>query len=220
MNAREDEDGNRETAEDTDPGGTGGGGVRFRRFDPERDDPEALRALHERALRDAGTNPDDVPGTEDLERIPETYLDGGEFIVGVVDDGVVKDGVIDDGTDADGAGDDEAGDDRVVAMGGFRPASDLPPGGHEGFDPGAAAPADAVELFRIAVAPEAQGRGLGAELLAELERRAAERGFSWVVLTTAARQRAGLELYRSRGYAEVGRLQQGAYELVRFEKSL
>jgi ribosomal protein S18 acetylase RimI-like enzyme len=179
----------------TDADGDVSDGVRFRRFDPARDDPATLHALHERALRDAGTDADDVPGTEDLDRIPETYLDGGEFLVG------------------------EAVDE-VVAMGGFRPASDLPAGGHEGFAGGEADPARAVELFRIAVAPEAQGRGLGAAVLAELERRAADTGFDWVVLTTAARQRAGVELYRSRSYEAVDRMQQGEYELVRFEKRL
>jgi ribosomal protein S18 acetylase RimI-like enzyme len=174
--------------------------TRLRRFDPSRDDPADLHALHERALRDAGTDPADVPGTEDLDDVPGTYLAGGEFLVG----------------------DDEQGADHdsLVAMGGYRPATDLPPGGHEGFAPGAADPADAVELFRIAVAPEAQGRGLGADLLSELEHRAAAAGYEWVVLTTAAHQRAGVELYRSRGYEEVGRMQEGEYELVRFEKRL
>jgi ribosomal protein S18 acetylase RimI-like enzyme len=167
----------------------------FRRFDPSRDDSGDLRALHERALRDAGTDPADVPGTEDLDAIAETYLDGGAFLVGY-----------------DG--------DSLVAMGGYRPSSGLPAGGHEGFDGGAADRAEAVELFRIAVAPAAQGQGLGAALLAELERRAADAGFDWVMLTTAAHQRAGIELYRSRGYEEVGRMQAGEYELVRFERSL
>jgi ribosomal protein S18 acetylase RimI-like enzyme len=195
----EDGHGTPESADSTDTGGTGSHGVRFRRFDPSRDDPADLRALHERALRDAGTDADDVPGTEDLDRVGETYLDGGEFLVGY-------------------DGDSEAG--ALLAMGGFRPASDLPPGGHEGFEPGAADPAEAVELFRIAVEPEAQGHGLGAAVLGELEQRAVGAGFEWVVLTTAAHQRAGVELYRSRGHEEVGRMQEGEYELIRFEKRL
>jgi ribosomal protein S18 acetylase RimI-like enzyme len=201
VTGREDGDGKQASADGTERGGTGDGGVgvEFRRFDPSRDDPAALHALHERALRDAGTDADDVPGTDDLDRIPEVYLEGGEFLVGEAD-GAVPSG--------------------IVTMGGFRPASDLPAGGHEGFTGGEADPATAVELFRIAVAPEAQGRGLGAAVLSELERRAAEAGFEWVVLTTAARQRAGVELYRSRGYEAVDRIQQGEYELVRFEKEL
>lgn len=168
--------------------------VTLRRFDPSRDDPTALRALHERALRDAGTDPADVPGTEDLDRVPGTYLDGGEFLVGYEND-------------------------ALVAMGGFRPAADLPAGGHEGFDDGVD-PERTVELFRIAVAPGAQGRGLGSRVLAALESRAAAAGYDRVVLTTAARQRAGLALYRSRAYEAVGRLREGGYELVRFRKRL
>lgn len=189
----------RDPTDGTDAGAAGSDRIRLRRFDPSRDDPADLHALHERALRDAGTDADDVPGTDDLDAIPATYLDGGEFLVG----------------EADGAA-----PSGIVAMGGFRPASDLPPGGHEGFTGGEADPAAAVELFRIAVAPEVQGHGLGAAVLDELEHRAADAGFDWAVLTTAARQRAGVELYRSRGYEEVGRLQEGEYELVRFEKSI
>ena len=184
--------------------------TRLRRFDPSHDDGAALRALHARALRDAGTDPTDVPATEDLDRIRETYLDaGGEFLVGVPDGGNEHGG--DDGT-AHGGGSEAAdgedaaahggaGEAAVVAMGGFRPLADVGAGGHEGFEGGSADPAHAVELFRIAVAPEQQGKGLG-------------------VLTTAARQDRGVGLYRSRGYDEVGRMRQGPYELVRFEKRL
>lgn len=203
--------------------------TRLRRFDPSHDDGAALRALHARALRDAGTDPTDVPATEDLDRIRETYLDaGGEFLVGVPDGGNEHGG--DDGT-AHGGGSEAAdgedaaahggaGEAAVVAMGGFRPLADVGAGGHEGFEGGSADPAHAVELFRIAVAPEQQGKGLGSRLLDELEVRAAETGADWVVLTTAARQDRGVGLYRSRGYDEVGRMRQGPYELVRFEKRL
>jgi ribosomal protein S18 acetylase RimI-like enzyme len=177
--------------------------IRLRRFDPSRDDGDSLRALHARALRDAGTDPADVPATEDLDRVPEMYLDpGGEFLVGVP---------------GDGRGEDPA---DVVAMGGFRPLAEVGAGGHEGFAGGSADPDAAVELFRIAVDPAHQGAGLGGRLLDELERRAAETGADWVVLTTAARQDRGVGLYRSRGYDEVDRMQQGPYELVRFERRL
>ena len=40
--------------------------VTVRRFRPA--DTEAVVALHRGALRDAGTDPDDVPGTRDLRR--------------------------------------------------------------------------------------------------------------------------------------------------------
>lgn len=63
-------------------------------------DADALVALHERALRDAGTDPADVPGNDDLRRVGATFLDvGGEFLTL---------------TDGDG----------IVAMGGYRPVDD------------------------------------------------------------------------------------------------
>ncbi|MFB6087160.1 MAG: GNAT family N-acetyltransferase [Haloarculaceae archaeon] len=65
-----------------------------RRF--EASDREAVRTLHRRALRAAGTDPADVPGTDDLRSVRETYVEsGGEFLV------VERDG-------------------EVVAMGGLR----------------------------------------------------------------------------------------------------
>lgn len=39
----------------------------------EPGDAAAVRSLHERALRAAGTDPDDVPGVDDLGRIPEAF---------------------------------------------------------------------------------------------------------------------------------------------------
>ncbi|WP_255198074.1 GNAT family N-acetyltransferase [Halorarius litoreus] len=63
-------------------------------------DAASLVALHERALRDAGTDPADVPGNDDLQAVEQTFLDvGGEFLV------------LEDGDDA-------------VAMGGYRPVDD------------------------------------------------------------------------------------------------
>lgn len=73
--------------------------VRVRRYRPG--DGPAVRAVHERALRDAGTDPDDVPGNEDLWGIERAYFgSGGEFLV--VDLG-------------------PSGEPEVVATGGYRP---------------------------------------------------------------------------------------------------
>ena len=59
-----------------------------RRF--ESRDESAVRRLHELALREAGTDPTDVPGTQDLGWIRAAYLDpGGEFLVAERDDRVV-----------------------------------------------------------------------------------------------------------------------------------
>lgn len=63
-------------------------------------DADALVSLHERALRDAGTDPGDVPEREDLRDVEGEYLAaGGEFLV------VEEEG-------------------EIVAMGGFQPRDD------------------------------------------------------------------------------------------------
>ena len=51
----------------------------------DRRDADAVWRLHELALRDAGTDPADVPGTDDLRDVETAYLDvGGAFFVGTV----------------------------------------------------------------------------------------------------------------------------------------
>ncbi|QLH79617.1 GNAT family N-acetyltransferase [Halosimplex rubrum] len=76
---------------DTDPG-------RLRRYEPR--DRDAVWSLHRTALRDAGSNPEDVPDNDDIRAIEANYLDtGGEFLVVEVG-----------GQDGDG---------EVVAMGGL-----------------------------------------------------------------------------------------------------
>lgn len=67
---------------------TDGAELEVRRFRPG--DAETLVAVHRRALRDAGSDPDDVPGTADLHRVEAAFLDtGGEFLVGVDGTGTV-----------------------------------------------------------------------------------------------------------------------------------
>lgn len=155
----------------------------LRRYEPG--DGEAVRRLHRTALADAGTDPDDVPGTEDLSDVAGRYLDaGGEFLV-----------VEDDATG------------EVVAMGGLAVEGD-------------GTPADAGELFRIAVDPERQREGHGARIVDGLEDAARERGLDRVVLWTAQRQRAAVRFYRARGYEGADHRTEGEYELLRFEKSL
>mgnify|MGYP000740105955 CR=1 FL=1 len=51
-----------------------------RRYEPG--DRDAVGSLHRTALREAGTNPADVPDTDDLRDVESNYLDtGGEFLV-------------------------------------------------------------------------------------------------------------------------------------------
>lgn len=64
---------------------------------------------------------------------------------------------------------------------------------------------DEAELLTLAVAPEAQRRGLGARCLAGYEAEAAARGAALSHLEVAADNAAALALYRRAGYGESGR---------------
>jgi ribosomal protein S18 acetylase RimI-like enzyme len=62
-----------------------------RRYEP--DDEATVKRVFRRAMHDAGTDPRDVPGTQDLGWIERAYLDhGGEFLVVEVGDEVVATG--------------------------------------------------------------------------------------------------------------------------------
>jgi len=51
-----------------------------RRYEPG--DEAAIRDVFERAMREAGTDPADIPGTRDLEWVEAAYVEtGGEFLV-------------------------------------------------------------------------------------------------------------------------------------------
>lgn len=75
----------------------------------------------------------------------------------------------------------------IVAMGALRP-----------LQPGIA------EVKRMRVHPRWQGRGFGRMIIDHLERRAAELGFSSIVLDTTSRQHAAISLYLSRGFTQTG----------------
>ncbi len=62
---------------------------------------------------------------------------------------------------------------------------------------------DTADIMTIAVAPAAQGHGLGARILAELERRAAARGATGALLEVRADNTAALALYRRAGWRQV-----------------
>ena len=59
------------------------------------------------------------------------------------------------------------------------------------------------ELKRMYVRPPFRGRGLATAMLAAVERRAAELGYSRLVLETGTAQPEAMALYASRGYAPV-----------------
>jgi steroid delta-isomerase-like uncharacterized protein len=75
-------------------------------------------------------------------------------------------------------------------------------------------------LENIAVHPDAQGRGLGAGLLALAEREAARRGVSEIRLYTNEAMTENLPYYRRHGYEETGRGEQDGYRRVFFRKRL
>jgi len=68
--------------------------------------------------------------------------------------------------------------------------------GYGGLDHGG----DVADVMTVAVAPVAQGRGLGRVLLAELERRALARGAAHVILEVRADNVAARALYERSGY--------------------
>ncbi|PSQ19625.1 N-acetyltransferase [Halobacteriales archaeon QS_8_69_26] len=177
--------------------------LRIRRY--ESGDADAVWELHERAMRDAGTDPADLPGTDDLRRVREAYVEtGGDFVVGVLEG---------EGDPAETDGDPlQVGDGTLVAMGGFLPCEE----GHaeERSVEGAA------ELHRMRVAPDHQRKGYGRRILAALERRAREAGYELLLATTASRQRSAVRFYPDEGYVETGRSTHGEYELIHFEKRL
>ncbi|MFB6111914.1 MAG: GNAT family N-acetyltransferase [Halobacteriaceae archaeon] len=170
----------------------------FRRYQPP--DAEAVWTLHERAMAAAGTDPSDIPGTDDLQRIEEAYLaSGGEFLVGIHTHAGVE-GL-------------ETTDGSLLAMGGFLPTD-------AGYEDERTVEGDAAELHRMRVAPAYQRRGYGTGLLESLEARAAAMGIDRLLATTAERQTAAVEFYPAHGYREVERSSHGDYHLLHFEKSL
>jgi ribosomal protein S18 acetylase RimI-like enzyme len=183
-----------DTGEQSDPPS-----LHLRLYDPR--DADAVWRLHELAFRDLGTDPDDIPGTDDLRDVQGAYLDaGGGFLVGTIPAASADPEV------------PRVHDGALVAMGGFLPSE----AGHEDerVVPGAA------ELHRMRVAPSCQRRGYGRTLLRALEDAVREAGYDPVLATTARRQAPAVEFYQDEGYTTVGESTAGAYELVHFEKEL
>ena len=164
-------------------------------------DADAVWRLHELAFEDLETDPDDIPGTDDLRNVEGAYIEsGGGFLVGTVPSAAAAPEV------------PRVHEGALVAMGGFLP-------GDAGHDDERRV-AGAAELHRMRVAPSCQRCGYGRRLLRALEDAVREAGYDPVLATTARRQRAAVEFYASEGYAMVGESAEGDYELVHFEKEL
>jgi ribosomal protein S18 acetylase RimI-like enzyme len=79
---------------------------------------------------------------------------------------------------------------------------------------------DHLHLDNVAVAPAAQGRGVGRALIDFAENEARRRGFREVRLTTNPHMRENLAMYPRLGYRETGRGSEGVLEFVFFSKVL
>jgi ribosomal protein S18 acetylase RimI-like enzyme len=72
----------------------------------------------------------------------------------------------------------------------------------------------------LAVRPEAQGRGLGARLVAECEAQARRQGLAAVELYTNAAMARAQQLYVRLGYSETGRGPHEGFQRVFYRKTL
>ena len=163
--------------------------MEIRRYQPR--DAEAVRRLNDEVLRDAGTDPADIPHPDDIEDVQGTYLDtGGEFLVA-------------EREDASGTAASNGADSRVVGMGALRVD------GTTG------------ELFRMRVAIDCQRGGVGTTLLHALEDAARERGVEVLSAWTAQRQSAAVSFYPNNGYEQVETAtREPDYTLLHFRKEL
>jgi ribosomal protein S18 acetylase RimI-like enzyme len=173
--------------------------MEIRRYQPR--DADAVRRLNDEVLRDAGTDPADIPHPDDIEDVQSTYIDtGGEFLVAERED-AGSDAT--ESSDASGTAASSGAASRVVGMGGLRVD------GREG------------ELFRMRVAIDRQGEGIGTALLDALESAARERGVERLSAWTAKRQSAAVAFYPTHGYEQVETATRDPdYTLIHYRKEL
>jgi GNAT superfamily N-acetyltransferase len=62
-----------------------------------------------------------------------------------------------------------------------------------------------IEIKRMRVSPDLQGKGIGRWFLELLEKKAKESGITYSVVSTTSKQTGALRLYSGSGYKEVGR---------------
>ena len=92
---------------------------------------------------------------------------------------------------------------RLVAMGAFRRT-----------EPGR------VEIKRMRVETNLQGRGFGQVMLSALEESAAEKGYTMLSLDTTVQQESARRLYVRNGYREAGRGKMWGFNCVFYEKTV
>jgi len=77
---------------------------------------------------------------------------------------------------------------------------------------------DSLQLDNIAIAPAAQGRGLGRALIAFTEAEARHRGYAKVTLYTNEKMVENLALYPRLGFIETHRAPQAGFARIFYEK--
>ncbi|MBV8593192.1 MAG: GNAT family N-acetyltransferase [Caulobacteraceae bacterium] len=82
------------------------------------------------------------------------------------------------------------------------------------------AESDHMLLDNVAVAPAAQGTGLGRKLISFAENEAARRGFGEIRLYTHQLMHENIKMYPRLGYEETGRGEQAGYARVFYRKRL
>lgn len=80
--------------------------------------------------------------------------------------------------------------------------------------------AGVVEIKRMRVDPNHQGKGVGWTLLSALEADAKAQGYSRVILETTRQQAAAQVLYERNGYVRTHESQFGRFEVLHYEKQL
>jgi N-acetylglutamate synthase-like GNAT family acetyltransferase len=79
---------------------------------------------------------------------------------------------------------------------------------------------DHLLVENVAVAPSAQGHGVGSTLLDWAEREAADRGLADLRLYTHERMTENLAYYLRRGYTETHRTDDGGFHRIHFAKTV
>lgn len=78
----------------------------------------------------------------------------------------------------------------------------------------------AADIKHVWVSPELRGQGVGHGLMDQLEKVAAENGYSWIRLDTNRTLTEAISMYRKRGYIEVPPFNDEFYAHHWFEKEL
>jgi ribosomal protein S18 acetylase RimI-like enzyme len=79
---------------------------------------------------------------------------------------------------------------------------------------------EALLLDNVAVAPAAQGKGYGRQLIAFAEEEARRRGYGELHLYTHMLMTENIALYQRLGFREIGRIQEKGYHRVYMAKSV